>query len=267
MSLEPTRELSHEPLVPEFISRLSEIKQAIDYTEQDARKPQFHYGPIYEIASSDGTVHCFTLFRERPAQSTWQYEVLTQQTDGRIVARAGGNIFWVPSHGFIASQDLMTGVRGKRLAAPTAAVFFDLVQRRADELDESITIREEDANGRWIKHLEGVLRGTEDTGLYNKVAAQLATARAERVHWLRLFGPGGTLGYDGNLEKIVRPRNHDSALKSLTAVTLAPRLEHGQPIVMNEITIPQAEVNFRQSELRQHVLRSLHQTIARTKKS
>lgn len=267
MSPEPIPELGREPLKSEFVNILYNVDQVIGWVEADAREPQFHYGPMYTIPAAAGELRGLTLFRERPAKSDWQYEILMQQADDRIVARAGGKIAWVPSHGYIASQDIMTGVRGQRLAAPTAAIFFDLVQRRANELNEPITIREEDANGRWIKHWEDILTSCEDDALYRDAVTQLATARAERGNWLRLFGPGGTLGYNEQLEKTVQPSNHTVTLATLLAVTLAPRLEHGWPIVTNEATISPAEVSANQSEQRQHVLHSLRQTIAGAKKS
>lgn len=263
MSPEPVREPKvDQHLLREFTLNIQSLADQIKAAEDNPTLPQFHYGPRYQMASATGPLEFLTLQRDRTKEGDTTLDVLTIDSAGRIVARSDARLTRRSLEGYIASQGLMTGLRDQKLAAPTAVVFFDLVQRQANQLGEAITIREDDANYKELQRLKVLLNyGIDDERVYDQVTAELALATAARPRWQALFGAGGSLGYDHKLEKHITPQPQVASTPDLDIIILAPRLERGLPVVLKETTIKDSTAPLVQTERRKQVLNCLQRTV------
>lgn len=100
----------------------------------------------------------------------------------------------------------------------------------------------------WVPLLALLETDIDSSAMLDDIHAELAQLRSERSRWINLFGAGGKLGYNRDLEKYIRPENV-APLTQLSAVTLTDHLRHGLPEVTSETHLSDHEVAAHQTLL------------------
>lgn len=257
---EPPLHLEHATpkpeLDPSFVSKMFYLSSMLERPAPEDHVRTF--GPHYRVLKDGRELDCYTVRTDSAKSGEHKIDIVAATTPQQIPV-AHSHVSWRRREGkLVAENEIMTGVRGAGFALPPLLVFFDLMQREANRLNEPIIIEETDQNLKSLRYFQELLATDSSIRMIAQYEREIARLKSERERWLALFGVRGRLGYDNNLRKNIRPQTQgERRSDDAQDITLEARLEQGMPVVVEEAALTSGNMTF-QTERRQELLKILH---------
>lgn len=249
-------------LDPSFVSKMFDLCSMLERPAPEDRVRTF--GPHYRVLKDGRELDCYTVRTDIAKTGEHKIDIVAAATPQQMPV-AHSHVHWRRREGkLVAENEIMTGVRGAGFALPPLLVFFDLMQREANRLNEPIIIEETDQNLKSLRYFKDLLKADASISMIAQYEREIERLQSERERWLTLFGVHGRLGYDSNLRKYIKPQEQDVRRSDRAQdITLEARLEQGMPVVVEETALASGNMTF-QTARRQELLNILHHAIKKS---